>query len=251
MTAATIKKPAKAPATVVAAEPMTLAQATGVAMTELSQALALIASARSTAQPGHYLERTLRMAEEIGLDVMGWMDHDQEDRNTWTDRLYDSQSLLMCAVAYNEGPASTLLAQQAAKLLDKITDDLGQPCQDHPSAVMAAKPVRVELAEEQDPEHMANMALSIVEALSTATADHLMYGLERMTTQLTEEVHDAVRDRTEKSGTSAAVQLDEVMALVSFMHTKQSDRNWNALGAVTHCLKQTQRLLDEMRGDWK
>lgn len=123
MSTATLQKPSARKRT---RGPITLAQATDAAMTDLSQAIDLIASARSTADTGHYLERTLRMAEEIALTVMGWLDHGEEDRDTWMDRLYDCQSLLMCAVAYNESPASTLLSQQAAKLLDKITDDLGQ-----------------------------------------------------------------------------------------------------------------------------
>lgn len=127
MSAATLQKPA---ARKRSRAPVTLAQATGTAMTDLAQAIDLISSARSAADTGHYLERTLRMAEEIALTVMGWLDHGKEDRDTWMDRLYDCQSLLMCAVAYNERPASTLLSQQAANLLDKITDDLGHQFSD-------------------------------------------------------------------------------------------------------------------------
>lgn len=250
MSAATIKKPAKAPAPAATAVSMTLAQAKDAAFTELSQAVDLISSARSAANNGHYLERTLRMAEEIAIDVLGHMDHDRHDRHEWSDRMFDCQSLLMCAAAYNESATSTLAARHAAKHLDHATNVLDQLFRDERPTTAHALPVAVEQTEEQDPEHMANMALSIVETISAATTDQLMYCLERMTTQLTEEIHDAVRDHTEKSGTSAAVQLNEVMALVSFMHLQHSGRDWNALGAVTYCLQQTQRLLDELRRDW-
>ncbi|PZP97164.1 MAG: hypothetical protein DI587_18465 [Variovorax paradoxus] len=126
MTATTIKKPAKAPASTAAAVPMTLAQAKDAAFTELSQAVDLISSARSAAENGHYLERTLRMAEEIAIEVLGDMDHGRHDRHGWSDRMFDCQSLLMCAAAYNECAASTLAAQHAAKHLDHATDVLDQ-----------------------------------------------------------------------------------------------------------------------------
>lgn len=250
MSDAALKKPAKAPAAVAAALSMTLSQAKDAAFTELSQAVDLISSARSAANNGHYLERTLRMAEEIAIDVLGDMDHGRHDRHEWSDRMFDCQSLLMCAAAYNESATSTLAARHAAKHLDHATNVLDQLFQDELPATQNATPGPVELTDEHDPRHMANMALGVVETLSMATDEQLVFCLERLAAQLCDEIDTAVRNQTAAAGDTAAVQLNEVLAMVTFMSMNNSDRDWNALNAVEHCFKQALQLLNEMRRDW-
>lgn len=131
MTAATItKKPVKVPAPAVAVAPMTLAQATDMAMTELSKAVDLMVSAQRAAEDGHHLDRALRVAEEIALEVMGWMDHGQRGPGEWMDRMFDCQAVLRCAALDPSEPASTLAAAQAADAVDRATAVLDQPFAD-------------------------------------------------------------------------------------------------------------------------
>ncbi|PZP92643.1 MAG: hypothetical protein DI587_31290 [Variovorax paradoxus] len=125
MSAATVEKTAARRRA--AAAPMTLAQATDVAITELSKAIDLMVSAQRASEDGHHLDRALRVAEEIALDVMGWMDHGQRSPGEWMDRMFDCQAVLRCASLDPSELASTLAASQAAEAVDRATAVLDQP----------------------------------------------------------------------------------------------------------------------------
>ncbi len=123
MSAATLEKPAARRARPVQT---TLAKATDAAMTELSKAIDLMVSAQRAAEDGHHLCRALRVAEEMALEIMGWMDHGQRGPGEWMNRMFDCQAVLRCAALDPSEPASTLAASQAAEAVDRATAVLDQ-----------------------------------------------------------------------------------------------------------------------------
>lgn len=252
MTAVLTKKPAKAK--LAAPALMTLAQATAAARAEVSSALELISSARSAAIAGDYLDRTLRVAEEMATDVVGLIDRGQHDRYEWSDRMFDCQALLTCVEACNDGAASTLAAKQAAKRLDQATEVL-----DHPhlgraaqaAAVVSVEPAIAPTPVKNNPAEALEEAIWVLQSAEADAGSDSPSGLRVLAETVHATILSAMATQTAQAGEKASAQLAGLRDIAELVDTCDGHLVHVSLTPVKFLAKLAHEWMDEQRESWK